>query len=66
MVDQYLKKPSFKQDAQDRYVERLNFEREVIIILETRVYELTDEEKVPVIKNWLGQEGVQLMKIFSS
>ena len=23
-------------------------------ILETKEYELTDEEKVPVIKNWLG------------
>ena len=29
-------------------------------ILETKVYELTNEEKVPVIKNGLDQEGLHL------
>ena len=33
------------------YVKLMNFEMEVMNILETSVYELTDEEKVPVIKN---------------
>ena len=43
---------------EDRYVELLNFDMEVMSILETRVYELTDEEKVSVIIHWLGQEGL--------
>ena len=28
-------------------------------------YELTDEEKVPLIKKWLGQEGLLLIKTFT-
>ena len=43
----------------------MNFEMEVTNILETRAYELTDEGKVSVIKNWLDQEGLQLMKTFT-
>ena len=31
---------------------------EVINILESNAYELADEEEVPVIKNWLGREGL--------
>ena len=35
-------------------------------ILKTKKYELTDEEKVLVIKNWLGREGWQLKKTFTN
>ena len=35
-------------------------------ILETKAYELTDKEKVPVIKNWLGQEGLQCIEMFTN
>ena len=35
---------------------------EVMNILETKAYESIDEEKVPVKKNWLGREGLQLIK----
>ena len=59
-----LEKPLFNWIAQDRYVELLNCEKKVTNILETKVYELTDEEKVPVIKNHLGQESLQLIKTF--
>ena len=38
---------------------------EVTGILETKAYGLTDEEKVPVIKNWVGQEGLQFIKTFT-
>ena len=44
------------------YTELLNFEIEVKNILETKAYEHTYEEKPPVIKNWLGREGWQLIK----
>ena len=50
---------------QDRYAELLNFEMKFTYILETKAYALTDEENVPVIKNWLGWEGLQLIKTFT-
>ena len=34
--------------------------------LETKSYELTEEEKVLVIKNWLGSEGLPLIKTFTN
>ena len=43
----------------------LKFEMKVMEIIETRVYELSYEEKVPLIKNWFGQEGLQLIKTFT-
>ena len=60
-----LEKPLFNWDAQDRYNELINFEMEVTDILEMRTYELTGAEKVPVIKDWLGQEDLQLIKTFT-
>ena len=33
-------------------------------ILETKAYKLADEEKAPVIKNWLSRESLTLMKTF--
>ena len=43
-------------------MELLNSEMEVMNIIQTKVYELTVEEIVPVINNWLGWEGLQLTK----
>ena len=37
---------------------------EVTNFPETKAYDPTDVEKFPVIKNWLGQEGLQLIKTF--
>ena len=39
---------------------------EVTNILETKAYGLTDDKKVPVIKNWIGGAGLQLIKIFTN
>ena len=39
---------------------------EVINRLQTKTYELTEEEKVPILKNWLGREGLQLIQTFTS
>ena len=42
----------------------MNFEMEVTNILKMNAYEPIDEEKVPVIKNCLGWEGLQPIKTF--
>ena len=39
---------------------------EVMNIIETKAYELSDEEKVPVIKNWLDWEGLKLINTFTN
>ena len=39
---------------------------EVMNFLETKTYELTDEGKVLVIKNWLGTQGLKLIKYFTN
>ena len=38
-------------DAEERYVQQLDFELEVTSISDTRVYKISDKEKVPVLKN---------------
>ena len=40
------------------YFELMKFEMEVTNILETKAYEVTEEERVPVIKIWLCWEGI--------
>ena len=55
-----LEKPSFNWNAQNMYVELLNFEMEVMKSLETKADDLTFEERTPVIRTWLGQEGLHL------
>ena len=60
-----LENPSIHGNAQDRYDELIKFEMEVTNILETKAYELTNEEKVQVIQNWLDQEDLQLIKTFT-
>ena len=52
---------SFIWNTQDRYTELLNFEMEVMTILEKKIYELADDKQVPVIKNWLCRKGLQLL-----
>ena len=39
---------------------------EIKNILGTRAYELTDKKNIPVIKNWLGQKGLKLIKTFTN
>ena len=58
-----LEKPLLNSNVQDRYDELLNFEMEVTNILETKAYKFTHEEKITVIKNWLGQEDLKLIDI---
>ena len=64
-ADQCLRSLHSIKSAGDRYVELINFEMEVNNILETKAYEMTDEEKVSVIINLLGQEGLQLIQTFT-
>ena len=39
---------------------------EVTNILQTKTYEITGEKEVPIIKDWLGREGLQLIKTFTN
>ena len=51
-VGTILSQPTFNWKVQDRYVELLNFEMEVESVLQAKVYDLSDEEKVFIIKNY--------------
>ena len=42
--------PAFDGKAQDRFVELLNFEVEVAMVLQAKACDLNDEDKVPIIK----------------
>ena len=46
---QALRQQSFDWKAPDKYVELLIFEMEVRNMLQTRTYELKDEDKVPIM-----------------
>ena len=59
-----MKQSSFNCNDQDKYVELFNSEMKVTNILLTKTYEVTEEEKVPIIKNGLGREGLQLIQTF--
>ena len=48
---QVLRQLAFYWKAPDRYIELLNLGMEVTNILQTRIHEVNDEEKVPIIKN---------------
>ena len=48
-----LKQLSFTWNAADKYAKLISFEMEVTI--QTKMYKLTKEQKVPMIKNWLVQ-----------
>ena len=45
-----LKQPSFNWNVRDKEVELINFEMEVTNILQTKTYDLTEEENVPIMK----------------
>ena len=57
-----LEQLSFNCNAPDRYAELLNFKMEVTNILQIKTYKVTDEENIPIIKNWLGRVGIQLIQ----
>ena len=42
------------------------FKIEVTNIFLTKLYNLTDTERVPRIRKWLGREGLQLIKILTT
>ena len=58
-----LNQPVFNLMAPDRYMELLNFEMEVMNVIQAKVYYLSDAVKVSVIRNWLDREGLQLIQI---
>ena len=57
-----LSQPVFNWKAPDMYVELLNFEMEVGNMPQVKAYDLSEQEKVPIIKNWLGKEGRQFIQ----
>ena len=61
-----LSQPAFKWKAPYRYVELLNFEIEVANVLQAEPYDLSEERKVCIIKNWLGKEGLQFIKTLNN
>ena len=44
-------------------MELLNFEMEIANVLQAQMYDVNDEEKVPVIKSWLGREGLHFIQL---
>ena len=42
----------------------VKFQLEAMNILETRAHKINDEDRISVIKNWLGLEGLLLMETF--
>ena len=39
---------------------------EVANVLQEKAYDLNDKEKVPIIKNWLGREGLQFIQTLTN
>ena len=58
-------KPAFSWGVQDKHVKLMNFNIEMSNIQQTKVYEISEEKNVPVIKNLFGWEGLQLKKMFT-
>ena len=56
-----MSQPAFNWKMPDRYVEVLNFEMEVENVVQAEMYDLSEEGKVPIIKNWLGRERLQFI-----
>ena len=57
---------AINSNAPDKYTELLSFEMEVTNILQTKTYELTEEETPLIIKNWLVREGLHLLLTFTN
>ena len=53
-----MKDPTFDQNTKDKHAELRNFEHEVSNMLQTFIFGQT--ERVLVIKNWQGREGLWL------
>ena len=51
-----LNQPTFNWKAQGKYGELLNFE------IEVKSYDICNSERVTIIMNWLGCEGLHLMQ----
>ena len=58
---QALRQPGLNWKVSDKYIELLNFEMEIMNTLQTRASEVNNDEKVCIIKNWLGREGLQFI-----
>ena len=61
-----LSKPAYDWKGPDRYVELLNFKMEVANVWQTQAYDLNDSEKVSILKNWLGKEGLQFIQTLAN
>ena len=59
-----LRQPSLKWHAPHKQVKLLSFEMEVSNILQTKTYELNEEDEVPIIKKWLGRETASNSNIY--
>ena len=56
-----MSQPAFIWNVLDRHVKLLNFEMEVASVLQAETYDLSEEGKVAIIRNWLGREGLQFI-----
>ena len=61
-----LTQPTFDWLAQKKYNGLQNFEMEVRNIFVTKIYDITDSEKVPKIKNWIGREGPHFIETLTT
>ena len=61
-----VRQASCNWNAHDKYVELLYFEMEVKNILQMKAYKLSEEEKLPTMKNLPGREGLQLIQKFTN
>ena len=55
-----LKQPSFNWEVPDKYTELKTFKLEVNNVLST--YNTPEAEKVAVVKNWLGRNGLHYLE----
>ena len=55
-----MKKPTFNWNSIDKYAELRNFKLEVKNIFPK--YSINQAERVPIFKNWLGRQGLQLLE----
>ena len=58
--DPVLKQPNFNWDAADKYTEWKVFILEVRNMLST--YNAQEQDKIAMVKNWLGREGLHYIK----
>ena len=57
-----MSQPAFNWKVSDRYVELLNFEMDVANVLQADVYDISEEGRVPIMKNCLGRERLHLIQ----